>query len=350
MSSSSDAGKAKLARRVSRQLSPGEKLAMVILVGVDEAGYGPNYGPLAVAVTAWAVPDSEVDCFPGPGFDGIFSGRRPSASESTLWIADSKSVYQSGKSLGLLERGVLPLAALAHRQPGITASWQELIELLSPGAAERLGRLPWYADLSTDLPRDADREELGQLAGTLDRELQQRDTGIVSLAARLLTAADFNEGIRKYDNKGELLSRTSLELVRSVLDRFPGDPVVVHCDKHGGRNRYAELLQDFFPDYLVEIHGEGRELSCYRWGPAECRREIRFAVGGESFLPVALASMVAKYLRELAMAAFNSFWQLQVPGLKPTAGYPQDARRFSEQIDEVRQQLEIENDLLWRCR
>ncbi|MFP6648221.1 MAG: hypothetical protein VB817_02100, partial [Pirellulaceae bacterium] len=91
-------------------------------------------------------------------------------------------------------------------------------------------------------------------------------------------------------------------------------------------------------------------LSCYRWGPPGCRREIRFAVGGESFLPVALASMTAKYLRELAMAAFNAFWQQQLPGLRPTAGYPQDARRFAGEIDEARQLMEIENDLLWRCR
>ena len=91
-------------------------------------------------------------------------------------------------------------------------------------------------------------------------------------------------------------------------------------------------------------------MSCYRWGPPGVRREVRFAVRGESFLPVALASMTAKYLRELAMAAFNSFWQQQVPGLKPTAGYPQDARRFAASIDEARQQLAIDNDLLWRCR
>jgi hypothetical protein len=324
---------------------------MVILVGVDEAGYGPNYGPLTVAATAWSVPDSEVDRFPGPALDGIFSSHRPSAAESALWIADSKSVYKPGRGLKLLERAVLPLSAIADGQVRIAGSWQQLLESLSPAAVERLGMLPWYADhLLTVLPRDADREQLEALAENLAGELQQRDTGIVSMAVRLLTAADFNEGIRMYDNKGELLSRTSLELVRSIMDQFPADPVVVHCDKHGGRNRYAALLQEFFPDYLVEIHGEGRELSCYRWGPPGCRREVRFVVGGESFLPVALASMTAKYLRELAMAAFNSFWQQQQPGLRPTAGYPQDARRFAGEIDEARQQLEIENDLLWRCR
>ena len=51
---------------------------------------------------------------------------------------------------------------------------------------------------------------------------------------------------------------------------------------------------------------------------------------GEEFLPTALASMTAKYLRELSMRAFNEFWCARVPGLRPTAGYPGDAPRFKQ--------------------
>jgi hypothetical protein len=51
--------------------------------------------------------------------------------------------------------------------------------------------------------------------------------------------------------------------------------------------------------------------------------------------------MAAKYLRELAMKAFNQFWQQHVPGLKPTAGYPVDARRFRAEIDAARAALKI---------
>ena len=45
-------------------------------------------------------------------------------------------------------------------------------------------------------------------------------------------------------------------------------------------------------------------------------------------MPAALASMTSKYLRELAMRAFNEFWCGRVHDLAPTAGYPRDARRF----------------------
>jgi ribonuclease HII len=34
---------------------------MGILIGMDEAGYGPNLGPLVVAATAWEVADEVSD-------------------------------------------------------------------------------------------------------------------------------------------------------------------------------------------------------------------------------------------------------------------------------------------------
>jgi hypothetical protein len=125
---------------------------------------------------------------------------------------------------------------------------------------------------------------------------------------------------------------------------------IVQCDKHGGRNGYLPVLQTVFPEYLVEVVRESRAVSIYRWGPRDRRIEFRFSVKGESFLPTALASMFAKYLRELAMRAFNAFWQAQSVGLKPTAGYPVDAKRFFADIASKVRELDIDSDLLWRCR
>jgi hypothetical protein len=60
--------------------------------------------------------------------------------------------------------------------------------------------------------------------------------------------------------------------------------------------------------------------------------------------------MVSKYLRELAMRAFNDFWCARVPELKPTAGYPSDSRRFKKQISAVQTALGIDDRVLWRVR
>ncbi len=50
------------------------------------------------------------------------------------------------------------------------------------------------------------------------------------------------------------------------------------------------------------------------------------------------------------MQAFNEFWVAHVPGLRPTAGYPVDARRFVAQIRDRQQQLGISDNMLWRTR
>jgi hypothetical protein len=78
--------------------------------------------------------------------------------------------------------------------------------------------------------------------------------------------------------------------------------------------------------------------------------EIRFVAKGENFLPAALASMTSKYLRELAMRAFNQFWCTRVPNLKPTAGYPLDAVRFKAAIAAAQTELGFSDRVLWRNR
>jgi hypothetical protein len=55
----------------------------------------------------------------------------------------------------------------------------------------------------------------------------------------------------------------------------------------------------------------------------------------ERHFPVALASMTAKLVRELAMLRFNRYWSGRMAELKPTAGYRNDAWRFLDDIAAV---------------
>jgi hypothetical protein len=50
------------------------------------------------------------------------------------------------------------------------------------------------------------------------------------------------------------------------------------------------------------------------------------------------------------MHAFNQFWQTHIPGLRPTAGYPQDAKRYASEIEATRARLGIEPSVLWRVK
>ena len=84
--------------------------------------------------------------------------------------------------------------------------------------------------------------------------------------------------------------------------------------------------------------------------PVRAGQRVRFEARGESYLPTALASMASKYLRELAMRAVNAFWRRHVEGLRPTAGYPEDTRRFKADIAAAQRRLGIPDRLLWRCK
>jgi len=60
--------------------------------------------------------------------------------------------------------------------------------------------------------------------------------------------------------------------------------------------------------------------------------------------------MVSKYLREVFMMLWNQYWQIKIPGIKPTKGYPLDAKRFKADIAKVQKELGIDDHSIWRNR
>jgi hypothetical protein len=89
--------------------------------------------------------------------------------------------------------------------------------------------------------------------------------------------------------------------------------------------------------------------SSYRVTLSDREVAVRFEPKADrNHMTVALASMVAKYVRERSMDAFNAYWCREIPGIEPTAGYPQDAKRFLALIESARERLGIPMELLWR--
>lgn len=304
---------------------------------MDEAGYGPNLGPLVVAATAWRAPaGAELDDLLEP-----IVARTPSRDDRLL-IADSKAVYQPGGGLAKLERAV-------YTALGPVTSWGALVERLGADPNQARHALPWHAGFDPPLPQDANSEELTNLAGRWDAVCRDSKVGRTRLAARLVFPDEFNRLVAEHGTKGAALSFISLGLARRLFDETVAadQPCELVFDKHGGRNRYGELIQEHFSEGWIETREESRPSSEYRLGD---HLAFRFRSGGEEELPVALASMTAKLLRELSMQALNAFWRGHLPGLKPTAGYPVDAKRFKAAIAAKQAELGITDQVLWRER
>lgn len=344
---------------------------MPLLIGMDEAGLGPNLGPFVVAATVWKVPDAPASFDFWTAFDTVLT-RTPTSCDPRLHVADSKQVFQPHKGLAALERGVWsalslceqgpstfrelcqslarPLIPQAAKEPSSTRRSlfddSELAAARSPSAAADASvtgdpPLPWYPADGFPLPVESGDFSL---AGPWRQVCQRLDVRLVAIRADVVEPPRFNRLVRQYDNKSQATSRLAMNLLRNIWHPDDEEALIV-ADKHGGRNRYDVMLSETFQK-PVHCLAEGSESSVYRVG----RGELRFEPRAESHGPVALASMTAKYLRELAMTQFNQFWQARIPGLKPTQGYPQDARRFRDDVATERSRLEISDDTFWRER
>jgi hypothetical protein len=161
----------------------------------------------------------------------------------------------------------------------------------------------------------------------------------------------FNDLIDKWDSKSAVLSVALTQLLRRCLEGTDAEPMRFVIDKHGGRNHYSALLQHAFADGMVLAEEEGRLHSRYRVEGLDRPVSITFMPKADvEHFTVSLASMISKYVRELLMGEFNRFWQTHVPGLKPTAGYPNDAVRYFEAIRPALRALGIAERAIWRCR
>ncbi len=323
---------------------------MPFLIGTDEAGYGPNLGPLVISASVWELLD-------GHSADGhtddlyhrlaAVIARTAKAKPSPLVVADSKVLYKSGKGLKLLERGLWSAWSQLGLMPTTCGRvWELLTRANSEARHEALcGGLD-----SQPAPCDADLMEIAQLQPGLGRAMAAARVRLVAMHSAAIFPRAFNAAVERGESKGTALSRWTLRLVAESIEPLGDRRISIVCDKHGGRDRYLPLLSEAFPNRSIEVCLEGRRQSVYRFGPAERRIEISFQAKGESHLPTALASMASKYLRELAMHAFNAFWRTHLPSIRPTAGYPEDAKRFKAEIADVQQSLGIADTILWRTK
>jgi hypothetical protein len=275
-----------------------------------------------------------------------------SPSDRRVPIADSKVLYSPAAGLRQLERG---LHAVLHAMEQQLNCWSSIVQYCGADPDLHHRRACWPDEFDCTLPIDAESNELARLGARFTRACHTAGVRPLLIRARLVFPEQFNNLIAHFGNKASALSHVTIGLLREVMDAVslpqgPPPPPPPVCDKHGGRNFYTAFLQHHFSEYWISPTYESHAESHYEWGPPEARIRAVFRMNGETFLPTALASMAAKYLRELSMKAFNEFWRALVPDLRPTAGYYGDSRRSKCDIAQKQRELEIDDHLIWRNR
>jgi len=306
-------------------------------------------GPLIVSAAAVAMPDQLADRCIWSLLSPAVS-RRPGRRSSAVAIGDSKRLYSSRRKNRLkhLERGVLAMLATRGRKPSTLAG---LLSVLAPRAAQQTSEYPWYESLDLPLPRDVSATDVLLLGNSLAAAMAKHKMQLLAMRSEPVFVGEYNRLVSASRNKAAVLMDVTMRLVMDLWRRREATRIRIYIDRHGGRIRYLPALQRVFPGAQLKILQEDDSCSAYRLETARHAGRIQFVTGGEDrCLPVALASMTSKYLRELFMVLINRFWSAHVPGLKPTAGYYVDGRRFHREIQPAMRPLALDNNLVYRSR
>lgn len=314
---------------------------MPYLIATDEAGYGPKLGPLVIVATAWKIEDQST---PEQAFANL---RVPFLDGRCGWlhVDDSKRTFKRHKNV---DPGRIPIldqvCCGASRWASLPDPLDRFPDWLKSVAADdfpSVSATPWLRDLSID------RSDKSTLA---DKEADEKlihhwsspGVSLQSIQARIITAARFNKLIDRGYNKADLLTEATCRLAFDLVSKaaVAQSRVIIRSDRHGGRAFYGAALQHVCDGSLLRVVQEGKPVSRYELlhensQGVEQTLDWSFTIGGDSFAPVAMSSMLAKWVREHAMNQLNRYFSERMPSgqtLSPTAGYPSDADRFLNEL------------------
>ena len=262
------------------------------------------------------------------------------AAEGVFVADDSKRIFASSRMKSAEAATLAWLKAF-----GITArTYATLVDevVVSPPFPRPCPIIPAYcAPSGTSLPAFSKTGE----ADSCGRE-QLTELGITPLVARahILCPGILNDATANGElNKFALDCRLMLSLIKTIGATYDGE-ILALCGKVGSTKKYGPWLKASGIG-LWTAEEESPDVSTYRIVPYG---RISFIKDGDaSHLPIAVASMVGKYLRELAMRDVNTLFVDQ--DLRPASGYRDKVTaRFIEQTEKARRRIGIKSNCFLR--
>ena len=308
-------------------------MANMLVMGVDENGLGPRLGPLVATSVALQVPRYARSVLCDRGL--------------ALGLTDSKETGGFGR-MGFAES--VALALVKRGGGGLPVSVDGFLDRVSPDTRSRLrARCPdeptagqcW----AVNLPLPAFGGDVSWGEQLLDQLVGRSSLRIVDVQSRIACAGVLNAKLAAGKNKLAVDLELFEDLICAVHDRHDS-PLLAVCGMIGGIRDYASRLARFEPHRVGELPSR-RAQRRYR---IDGVGEIRFEVDADArHLPVALASIVGKYVREICMRRIGEFYRQGSPELKLASGYHDPVTtRFIDATEASRRRLGIAPDCFRR--
>ncbi len=326
---------------------------MAILVGIDEAGYGPLLGPLMVSATAFSVPDDLLKADHWRLLSRAVARRKKNLA-GRLLITDSKKAYSRSSGITHLRRTVLASLLTLDRCSRPPRRADELLDALRCPSAGRLAEYEWYNTLS-DKGLGDDDGAVGIASAVLSNSLSANNMKLVNMTCRCLDVGYYNRMVSAVKNKATVLFTAVSDLINDAYegtyDSQSDGMLQIIVDRQGGRIDYTRPLRRMFSELDLKVIRQDNSLCSYELTGKGRTMRLHFVVkADEKYLPVALASMTGKYVREILVDAINRYFISHCADLKPTAGYWQDGQRFIKDLQTHLPHIKYDPEKLIRQR
>lgn len=307
----------------------------MLVVGIDENGLGPLLGPLTTtAVTLRFSTSYRAESFRDRGLALGLTDSKASAATRKMRFAESVSLALLARTLGRVPTHASELFGLLHLDGplGLVAPCPDASSRILCHGPDRV--LPTYGG-----SLEEGDEALSPLEKGRSRLEILRVRTVFTCAGRL--NREFDAGRNKLVVDLAAMERLALDARDAT-----GKPVTAICGMVGGI-RDVPKFATHVPREAFEALETSRALLRYR---VPSIGELRFEVDADaSHLPVALASIVGKYLRELAMSRIADFHREHDPTLPEPSGYHDPVtKRFAAESAPIRRRLRVASDCFAR--